>query len=84
MKSHLHTLSTSTRWSDDPPSLAMLPEITLHVNKGRMPFYPFSALQPGCHLRVFILAVCRTVGILSEIDVKPFRLFRVVVVRRAK
>lgn len=46
----------------------------------RMSPHLLTTFQPQGHLNIFALVVCRTVGILSEIDVKSLRLFSIVIV----
>jgi|SRR5712671_7767909 len=46
--------------------------------------YLLAAVQPGCHLREFVFKVCRTICILSEVDMQTLCLLSVVIVRSAK
>jgi len=46
--------------------------------------YLFLALQPSCHLGVFVLVVRRAVGIFGHVNVQAFGLLGVVIVRRPK
>ena len=45
-------------------------------------YYLFLALQPSCHLGVFVLVVRRVVGIFGHVNVQVFGLLGVVIVRR--
>ena len=43
-----------------------------------------AAINPGCHLKILVLPIGRTVHVLGQVDVQAFHLFRIIVVSSAE
>ena len=82
---HLQTARTRTWWPDGhfwkySECIMIMCGLQPPPNHSSMLLHLLTALQPQSHLRIFIFAVCCTVGILGKVNVEMLGLLSIVVI----